>query len=467
MTIDDLVGRSLTEMTDGLRPQPDPYGRVRARFQRSRRRRRAAVGLCAAAALSVTGATVIGPSRGGDLSATEPEPGWQSMLRWAERLAESPPRGAVGADSVFVADLADRIAERQRAGGYRVKAPVRHIKVLFVDDVGPRRIALVAFALAQPDTSTQWPNAHAWLVAPRGASAAALVATSSHQTGDGLEPLMSITVPSEGVEPVEPISIAIAPTGCEFASAPLPEATAWQPEPTGSYIVRTQQTQRPEWWQVTCDGVVRASQPAPGSLVSGPLTDAQLDQAVGSVRGTFDRELSRAAIADMAGGNGYAIKALPQVIWNGRTVGTEADLNGPFDGRAVVSAAPAVRGGWLGEVKIVYDRPDGGGATGTGQSFTTDTDPTDPSSVLAVRLGQDTSTVLVVTPADAATLRVLDPDGETVAEAPVRDAGVVMTVAQPAGVTIEALDAGGAVIGRGGVAEQGGRIGSVDRWGER
>ncbi|MEU5950101.1 hypothetical protein ABZ793_31785 [Micromonospora sp. NPDC047465] len=467
MTIDDLVGRALTEMTEGLRPQPDPYSRVRARLQRSRRRTRAAVGLCMAAVVSATGATVIGPSHGGGPPMIEPEPGWQTMLRWAERLADSPPRGAVGADPAFVADLANRISERQRAGAYRVKAPVRQVKVLFVDDIGSRRIALVAFALAQPDSSTQWPNAHAWFVAPRGASAEVLAAPPDQGEGDGLEPFMSTTVPGDGVDPVEPISVGVAPAGCEFATAPLPEATAWQPEPTGSYIVRTKQTQRPEWWQITCDGVVRVSQPAPGSLISARVTDAQLESAVGTARGTLDREQSRTAISALAGGYGYAIKALPQVIWNGRTAGTEADSNGSFDGRAVVLAAPAVHGGWLGEVQIVYDHADGRSATGTGQSFTTDTDPTDPSSIVAVRLGQNTSTVLVVTPADAATLRAVGRGGEVVARTPVRDAGAVIKVADPAGLTIEALDAKGAVIGRGEIVEQGGRIGSVDRWGER
>jgi hypothetical protein len=461
MTIDDMVGRALTDLTEDLTPLPDPYGRARTRFHRSRRRRRTALGASLVAAVLAAGAVLVPSRDGGPPVAASPSiPA--ALLGWAERLADSPTRGAVGADQAFVADFAGKLAARQRAGDYRVKVPVRQVKVLFADDIGTRRIAFVAFALAQPDPITEWPNASAWFVAPRGATADALAAPSAVQSiGDGLEPFVVTNIADHVTDEV---TVALAPSGCEFASAPLPEATAWAPEPTGSYIVRTHQTRRAEWWQITCDGVVKWEQPA-RTIPDGVLTDADLARATERVRGTFDRQLSQQAPSTLTATFGYAIRDLPRVAWNGRITGAEPDINGEFDGKAVVVAAPAVRGGWVGEVDIVYDAVSARGSQGTSQPFSTDTDPTDPSSVVAIRLGQNTSTVLVITPVGATTVRAVRANGEIVAQTAVRDAGAVIKVTDPATVTFQALDRQGTVLSRGKVAGQG-STGDIDHWDE-
>jgi hypothetical protein len=162
---------------------------------------------------------------------------------------------------------------------------------------------------------------------------------------------------------------------------------------------------------------------------------------------------------------GYGIKDRPRVIWNPRIIGAEPDLNGEFDGRAVIVAAPAVRGGWVGEVDITYDAMSTRGSIGTSQSFSTATDPTGPSSVVAVRLGQETSTVLVITPTGATAVRAIRSNGEVVAQTAVRDAGAVITVTYPAAVTFQALDRQGTVLGQSKIAGQGG-IGGIDHWDE-
>jgi hypothetical protein len=181
MTIDDMVGRALTDLTEDLTPLPDPYGR-------------AVLDSAAAGDGSVprwgwawwwrlAAGTILLPSRGGEPPVADAPSGWTAMHGWAERLADSPTRGTVGADRAFVADLADKIAERQRAGDYLVKAPVRQVKVLFVDDIGARRISFVAFALAQPDPTTNR------IPPPTGShhQAEALAAPSAVQSiGDGL-----------------------------------------------------------------------------------------------------------------------------------------------------------------------------------------------------------------------------------------------------------------------------------------
>lgn len=451
MSIDELVGRTLTDITDGLTPMPDPYGRVHKRFRRSQRRRRTTL------ALSLVGVTLAGitimPGKSGPPSVADPESiEWTyTYLWWAERLVDSPTRGAVGADTAFVADLARQVAEQQRADKYPVKAPVRQVKVLFVDDVGPYRIAFVAFVLAERD-SDGWPNSSGWLTAPAGATAEALATSSYSETpGGGLTPFEHKVITTE--PPDGPLAVGIAPAGCQFASAPLPEATAWQPEPTGSYIVRTPQTARREWWQITCDGIVRM-EGSSAVWVNEAVTESKLTEATRQTRGGLDKELSRRALTSLIewGGSGT------HVLWNGRTSGTQADIymNGPFDGRAAVAVTRAARSGWDGIVDITYDTAGPDGKTGARQSFHTKVDPTDPSSVVAIRLGERTSTVLVITPVNAAALRTIGPQGQVLEQVPVQDAGVVMRVTNPEGTIFEALDANGAVIGRGTVTEQAG-----------
>jgi hypothetical protein len=469
MAVDEQVCRVLGDMSRDLRPQPDPHGRVLARHRRGRRRRAAVVGLGMAVVVAVAGPTVAGPALTGGPDPSrlsESDRLQQNFLSWSERLVESPPRGALGANTEYVDALSDTLLATQRRGELRLKTPVRAAKVLFVDDVGAHRIALAAFVRAEPDPGTGWPSAAVWMVARKGASAQELGSPPAlGSESDGLDPYESFTVSGDEKKPGPVAHVAIAPDGCGFETAALPAVTDWKPEPSGSYVVRTSQTLRPEWWRVSCDGVLRKTLPGPGWPVPQGITDVQFERAMSRVRGKVDSKRSRDQVWQSAQGWGYAVTDLPTVVWNGRTSGTSPSRGVSFDGRAVVLAAPQPGGGWAGEVNIEYDTTGTDGVRGTGASFSLRTDPSDPSAVLAIRLGQETSTLLVVTPVAAITVRAVK-DGQEVARAQVRDAGAVLTVPRTAGVVVEALDVGGIVIGTGGIAAENGRSVGVDRWDE-
>lgn len=472
MSVDEELSRALADMTRTLKPQPDPYGRIRARYRRTRRRR--TTGLAMAVVVSFTGGAfaVAGPA------GTPPPPpsvdsdgSFQRYLAWGEKLLQSPPRGAVAQDPDYVRTLGETLLAAQQRGEFeRLTAPVRTVKVLFVDDVGGRRIALAAFVRNEPDPGTGWPNASVWLAADEGASAQELGSKAAvvQGPGDDMRPYESLAVP-DSASPTpgdDAVHVAIVPDGCVFATAPVTDLNHWTDEPTRSYLVRTPQAKRAEWWRVTCAGVVREVRPGPGSLAPHGISDAQLTAALSRARGTADRDLSRMVLSTATEGWGYSVSGLPSVVWGGRiteiptgTAGTApatsagSDVVPPkFDGRTTVLAAPAIGGGWLGYVEIEYDRPGPDHSGSTAVSFETRTDPADPSGVLAVPLDDDPKTLLVVTPAAATTVRAVR-DGREVARAPVTGEGVVLAVPDTSlGLVVEALDGSGTLVATGTVA---------------
>jgi hypothetical protein len=462
MTIDERVGRILSEMSGDLTPDPSPYARVLARYRRRQRQRIAVAGLATVAVVAGAGFAVTGPGRGGDpdTSASSSGQSWQNELAWSERLAASPPRGAVARDAGYVAAVSQRMLQEQRAGQLKWKTPMTAANVLFVDDVGSFRIALVAFVRADPEPNG-WPHREVWLVAPKGASAKTLASTASiRDMGDGLAPYEDTTVDKPG----EVVHVSVAPQGCEFSSAAWPAVNDWKAEATGSYLIRTKL--RPEWWRVTCNGVVREMRPSPGSVASTGITDALFDQAMSHVRGEVDAKQSRTDLGFATADWGYGVTALPHVVWNGRTAGTTPADGIAYDGQATVLAAPAVGGGWVGEVTIHYDRRNENNSNAAGESFTTPTDPTDPSTVVAIELGTNTNTLLVITPSTATTIRALK-GGREVANARVSAAGAVLKVPSITDLTVQALDAQGNVVGTGKVAAQGpGSAERQDHWSE-
>ena len=470
MSLDERVSRALREMTDDLRPLPDPYGRARARYRRGRRRRMAAMAAAVVAALAITGTAIVGPGRGGDSVATDGsnvDVSWQRMLAWGQRLFDSPTRGRV-ADLDYMVTLTEDLTFLQANGAFRTKAPVRSVHVLFVDDVGPYRVAFAVFILERPDPATQWPANSVWLAGPRGASVQELASPSAVLSeGDGFSPVEVVSAYDPRQQPMpDPsarVDVAIAPDGCTFATAALPSVDDWRPEPTGSYLVRTPQTRRPEWWQVTCDAVVRDRRPAPG-VGPAPLTDAQVDQAMLRARGVApDRGAVRLAWqSGPSSGDPNSVTGLPAVVWSGRTAGTTAGGGESFDGRAVVLAAPEPGGTWTGLLNVSVESTVRDGTAAAGVDFRTDRDPSDPASVVPIRLGTNSASLLVITPAAATAVRALS-EGHEVGRAAVQDAGAVLTAPAPKGLTVEALDAAGNVLGSA-VADRDIRNLQVDAW---
>ncbi|PYC71089.1 hypothetical protein C7C45_11760 [Micromonospora arborensis] len=472
MTVDEELSRALAELSGTLTPQPDPYGRARARYRRSRQRRLG--GLALALVVSVGGAAfaIADPGR-----TTQPPPADSTessapVVAWSDKLLQSPPRGVVGQDSGYVRQLSELLLAAQRRGDIpRMDVPVTAVKVLFVDDVGGQRIALAAFVRDQPDPATGWPSTAMWLSADEGASAEELVSTNAVRgVSDGLEPYESLAL-GDPSGPGKVIHVAIAPAGCVFLSSPLPNGTAfqWTPEPTGSYLIRTPKTQRPEWWRVDCGAVTRKMIPGPGSLLPDSITDAQLATAMSRVRGSVPEQRARLMVSEYAKSRGYQLAALPSVVWGGHATGLPARSTGGSpaadasleSGEATILAAPAAGGGWIGQVTIDLDRPRLNGVIGTGASFVVTADPTDPAGVLAVSIDSDNigdegeRTLLVVTPAAATRVRVAQ-DGREVATAAVSGAGAVVPVPHSmTGLVVEALDASGRTLASGQVAGDG------------
>ncbi|MEW2147472.1 hypothetical protein AB0869_32130 [Micromonospora vinacea] len=462
------MGRTLT-------PQPDPYGRARARYRRDRQRRLGGLTLALVVFLGGAAVAIGDPGR-----TTQPPPADSNesiapVLAWSNKLLQSPPRGVVGQDSEYVHQLSELLLAAQRRGDFprlAVAVPVNTVKVLFVDDVGGQRIALAAFVRDQPDPATGWPSAAIWLVAKEGASAEKLASTAAVQgVGDGLEPYESFAVedPSDAGKATH---VAIAPAGCVFLTSPLPNNRVfqWAPEPTGTYLIRTPQTQRPEWWRVDCGTVTRKIVPGPGSLAPKPLTDAQLATAMSRVRGGVPEPRARLLVSQYAQSAGYRLTTLPSAVWVGqvaglpvRSVGGSPAAGEPSveSGKAMILAAPAAGGGWVGEVTIDLDQPRPDGVVGTGTSFAVAADPTDPASVLAVSIDNDIIGVegrrflLVVTPTAATQVRVTH-DGRDVATAAVTDSGAVLPVPHSmTDLVVEALDASGRTLASGQVAREG------------
>ncbi|MGC4866640.1 hypothetical protein ACLQ3B_14550 [Micromonospora sp. DT53] len=468
MTVDDELSQALAELSRTLTPQPDPYGRARARYRRSRQRRLGGLVLALVVSVGSTAFAIASPGRTTQPLPADPTETLAPVLAWSDRLLQSPPRGAVAGDSSYVRQLSEQLLAAQQRGKFsRLTAPVRGVKVLFADDVDGHRVALAAFVRNQPDPATGWPSAAVWMVADEGASAQELASAASVRTvSDALEPYESLAV-----DDAEAAYVAIAPAGCVFLSSPLPDGDTfrWAPEPTGSYLIRTARTQRPEWWRVDCGAVTRQITPGPGSLAPKPLTDAQLATAMSRVRGSVEQQRARELVYQWAQSGGYRLTALPSVVWGGRVAGLPT---GPADGspdagapsvrdaQVTVVAAPRVGGGWIGEVSVAADQPRSDGLLSTGTSFTATADPTDPAGVLAVPIGDDPGgsegqqPLLVVTPAAATTVRVLR-DGREVARSAVNGSGTAMQVPRPtAGLVVEALDASGATTASGRVAKR-------------
>jgi hypothetical protein len=445
MTVDERVRTALVEIADDVRPQPDPYGRLHVRRRRVRRRRRAMAGAGLALVAVVAATLPLLPGRGGptvdDTDAT------RTIHQWAEQLRKSPVRGAFGAaNPAYVAELAQLVAEHQRAGAFRVKAPVTEVNVLYLDDVGGGRVAFVAFHLATPDPTTKWENASAWFVATPDASAAELAdPESTAGIGDGLDPFSVMA----GLERLDgsasaKLALAIAPAGCVVETAPLPGLDVWTPEPTGSYLVRTPDTTRPEWWRVVCAGVVKDARPA-SPLPPGPtLTEKQLDTALRGARGEVDQQAARQALQTSAWKD-YGLETGPaRVVWGGEVAGARADVNVSFNGDAVVTATPWVRDRWSVNVEIHYQETGPGGTVGTGIQQLMPDDPSDPAAVLPIRLGQGGS-VLVIVPDDATTVRAVRA-GTLVDTATVTGLAAVVDAPEAPDLTFEALDRDGTVL---------------------
>lgn len=439
MTVEERVVPALRALADTLTPLPDPVGRAEVRLRRSRRRRITSTALALAVVVLAAG---VFADTGKDerKTPTDTRSGWERVVAWSERLADSPTRGSIGSDRQYLDELQQQVARHQQAGDYELSRGRQYtqVQIVFAGDVGDRRVALVALTLAQHGPSN-WAHNSGWLVAPKGADPVTLAAPASLLGfGDALEPMETGYI-EDGAG--HGIVVAIAAAGCVFSTAALPKADDWQPEPTGSYIVRFADQERPEWWRVTCEGVVRFEGP-PDHRTALPKSQHDLDQARTTARGQADQvSLDEYGLA--AASYGWEVTAPPAIVWAGQIAGAQPEQGRPWDGRAVVVAAPRVAGGWSGNISVTFDPA--GTNLGTGVGFYSDTDPTDPKALVAVRLGSTSSSILLIAPTGAASVRALA-DGRVVATAPVRDGSGLVQVPDAVQAVYEALDANGRVM---------------------
>ncbi|WP_027346120.1 hypothetical protein [Hamadaea tsunoensis] len=428
MTVDEEVGTALRRLAEDLRPLPDAYGRVRVRQRLVRRRRRTLAGLTVIVALAA--AWAVGVPRTAAPQPAETPIAWDAVKTWSARLATSPARGGVAQDQTYVRALSAQIMDKIKAKTYLPEFDVRAVDVLFVDDVGDFRVAIVALDMRTPHYG--WPYASATFKAARGADPAQLAGTVADYS-DSLQPMTSADVGlgSYGDGGRRGI-VVIAPASCRFQTAAWPAVKDWKPEPTGSYLARTPQSVPAEWYRVVCGSVVQDAMPAPRFSVP-PHSAADLTAQLHNVRGQVSRTDAELALINFESA-GYIYSGPAKLVWGGRMTWPRY---GP--GKLVVVAAPMVGGGWNGAAVFEPDANVGGGGPG----FVTVDDPSRRDSLVVAPL-RDLADhdVLVIVPDGTATLRVVTAAG-VVTSQPVTGSALLASVDQASSATYTALDAAG------------------------
>jgi hypothetical protein len=395
--IDERLRDDLRALTDALRPVPDPFERVQLRVRRDRWRRIAGAMAGTLAALMLLALVPLLRPSGGAPPARPSGPDIERLREWQQRLLASPARGALAKDKAFTdALIAATYAEGEKLQPFPPRGGTA--RVLFADDVGSLRVAAISYEINGQDPSLMW------YVADRGASPEHLGRAFDPNTevtaqgGSVYDPFIRLALNTRSDKPENLLYFGLAPDGCTVATAPLPAASAWTDAPTGSYVVRAAADHHPEWWRVTCGKTVRYRGPMPDEprLGAGPPSAAELATATARTRGTVPPNLSglvNDSLASTLTLRSSVVSGPPQVLW----ADLVAEGNGLPHSPTVILAAPAVGGGWFGEVhSMVTDKA---GKTDLAQSqFFTESDPFDPVSILVIPVGRENDNVLVITP---------------------------------------------------------------------
>jgi hypothetical protein len=439
MMEDDLRAR-FARTVEGLVPDPEPYQRLAHRRRRSGRRRTVAGGSLAAAlvagALAVPGVSPLaagGPDPApSPVSSADSNSGGPIGSDSLRQLLASPTRGGLGTD--YVRGVADTARQRQTA--LNIAPELSNVAVLFVDDVGTARVALVAFY----STTRVATN---WYVADRGATADQLLSqpvAGQGGSGSGVIALDVDTVLSwagrPGTVSLDAL-VAVAPANCRIAVAADPAHRQWVAASTGSYLVGAP-ARGSDWWRVSCGGTVRFEGPARAAAATSfnePATPAALDAALIGARGTVDRAAANSALLQ-AGNTELATTGPAHVLWGGDLPGLTV-AGWP----AAVAAAP-VAGGWVVAGCWQHDGVDGAPGISLG---TTDVNLGDPRTLFALRPSGDSALVLVLGPREAASVVALVA-GQQVARAALTDGTGLLDIAGNGPVTLHALDGHGHVV---------------------
>jgi len=461
-------------------------GPVPARL--SRRRQRA---LVAAVVVAVAGAALAAVNL--DPPPRQPRPSLQldGSLGWVEKLVDAPPRGGLAADEAFVTEMTGGVTQIVRSEGFHhpdliaangVRNPLQEVRLIYADDVGDARIVLLALRIPFPavestgrDPFRNHPGRTkvVWVTAPRGASASTLTTAFASTPLPGLHsgsvianPLLIAVVGDDALtddvlsgtcaDDAECTMIALVPPECTFATA-SDDPTDFQPEPTGSYLVRTPQTYRPEYWRITCDGVIREERPVPPLWQPSSLSPDDVSTAIAELAGLSTLQIRQVS---------FIMDHLRLEPTTGpiRTVWvSETDVDYTDGGFApsnatpiqvMVAVAPSLGSTWLACYSL-YQQRSGESAIAATVNYRLDTDPTAPAGMLAILqpfLPDGWQQILAIAPPPATTVRLVDPDTRAVSESALIDGSAILTPdlripdRRLPGAQVVALDATGTVV---------------------
>jgi hypothetical protein len=246
-------------------------------------------------------------------------------------------------------------------------------------------------------------------------------------------------------------AIGLAPLGCTVSTASSADLNTFVPEQTGSYIVRTSATLRPEYWRVTCGGIVREQVPAPYSY--HPPTPEDLQAAIASIvvdqpGGTQNPGTQKAVTGDHTevAQRGSELTASPQVSWAGVPQfdpGPDA-VPQPF---ALVAAAPAAQSGRF-VVASLWDIGGGNGSPLDSALISTATDPA-TTTVAALVQGRKQSQVFVLAPSSTHLVLLQTADRSVVRDVVLTTRVAVLALpGDPNGLVVQAYNQTGTPIGR-------------------
>ncbi|GGM55593.1 hypothetical protein ACFFX1_08140 [Dactylosporangium sucinum] len=428
----DEMARSVA----GVRPAPDPLGRL-LRRRRSRARR---WGLSALGAVLVAAVLGAQPLAGTGDPSPQPAPTIaldeqpyldEPLTDWTRRLLDAPARGAVAAGVV------DGLTQELLAArnGWHVKPGLDRVKVLFVAEVAGHR----TFGAVFHD------GVRAQYVASAGPADATLTDLADGRYGaeyGGLSPLVLSGNARD-------YTIAVVPPGCvaepSARTAVGADGTLEHTWGAGGEFVTLPAVA--VWWRVTCGGTVR--EVTYRTVVPGrsPVTDAPPAE-----RGQDLPDISAKLLRQWPDLPGLDVRQ-HRILWGGTPPGERRPvvvaLGELGDGSVQVCAVAGTGNAML--VTDVHgqalqqppkDFPEARMTTAVAAS----------DAIVTVRLPDDATLgysdrLLVIAPPDAARLRV---NGQTV---PLTDGVGVLTVPAPATLTIEALDAAGRTLATRAVAE--------------
>ncbi|WP_433615798.1 hypothetical protein ACQP2P_12760 [Dactylosporangium sp. CA-139114] len=430
-TLEERLREEMARSVAGVRPAPDPFGRLLRRRRRGLRRwAGAGIGAVVVATLLGTQAlTASGPS-----PAPAPAPSYFTpavgLDRWSRQVIDAPTRGNLAGERGLVEAL--RTALDGARARWAVDPALDRVKVLFLalDDDGERSFGAAYYN----DERAMYVGA--W--APAEGPIADLVSARYGGRAGDVSPFM-------WVGRHDRLSGVIAPPGCEVQYSTTTTVHAdgtlvhswtrgggeWTANPSSNLV-----------WQVTCDGVVRVHV---SQYVTPPPPRPSLPPAE---RGSADPKTAEQTVSWCGSVPGLEVRST-RVLWGGTPAGEgrpSVVALGVLDGGAVEVCAATGTGDAI-EIGAVSGEPPSARLGRNGLARLTKAFAASDRLVV-VRLPHEQrlqlgDRLLVIAPPDATRLRVTgarDPlvtltGGVGVIDAPL-----------PATLTVDALDASGATV---------------------